>query len=358
MRPSAATRASIALAGFALATLGLSGCGLADDVALPTGLPTASEAPPEASDTPTETQAPPSEEPTDAPPEEPSEEPTSQAPPPEPTDEPSEDDSNVALPPATDEPGEGTATEEPDPTTDPPTETTPPAETPEETTEPPSPTPSEETTTPEPETTEPSETESASAEADADEGSGLPLWIPIVAGGALILGVALLLAWRSRRKKWDEALGVEQTQARWVLDQLLPATSDPATPLATRSANWTTAQPTLDMLQAGLAGLIADAPDEGRTETTQALSAAVTEVRQAVSADLALQAGGGAAPPAPPAPPPPGPAGPTDATAAVPPPGAPTPGPATPADPAALAASAARVALARDRLAAALAATG
>jgi hypothetical protein len=175
--------------------------------------------------------------------------------------------------------------------------------------------------------------------------------------GGLAAGGALLLAARSRRKKWDQSLGVEKAQAQWVLGELLPAMSNPATPAAALAAHWAGAQQTLDQLQAGLDGLLADAPDAVRAEQVRGLGTAVGDVRQSVAADLALRTG---------APPPtaggagPAPAGPLDATIQAAPvgqpgagqPGAPQPGPV---DPAVLASSAARVAAARDRLAAALA---
>ncbi len=226
-------------------------------------------------------------------------------------------------------------------------------------------------------TTNPPDAGSASASAPAEEsGGGVPIWIPIVAVGGLAAGGALLLAARSRRKKWDEALGVEKAQAQWVLAELLPAMANPMTAPAALAAHWAGAQQTLDQLEGGLTDLLADAPDAVRAENVRGLGTAVSDVRQSVADDLALRAGptppsaeaAGAAPPGQPDEPaqvPPAgqpdvtaqvpPADQPDVTAQVPPAGQPDEPQPGPTDPAVLASSAARVAAARDRLAAALA---
>lgn len=256
----------------------------------------------------------------------------------------------LARPPATDAPAADpsasiTPSPTPEPTTALPTEQTPTTPSTPATPTTPVQTPTASDTTQAP---SPSE-DSASADASSpsasepadDRGAGIPPWIPLVAVGGLVLGAILLLARRSRTRRWDDTLGVEQDQARWVLDELMPAMTNPATPPAALAAYWAQAQPTLDELGSGLAALLADAPDPGRGAAAQTLAGAVGEVRQAVSADVTLRTAAGGAP---------GPIGPSDETVVV---GAAAAGPV---DPAALAASAARVASARDRLAAALAA--
>lgn len=253
----------------------------------------------------------------------------------------------LALPRATDTPGaEPSASDPPptEPTTATPTEPTA-TPTPTETTPTAEPTPSESPTASASEASEPPDTESASAPTNAgDEGGGLPTWIPLLALGGLTLGALLLLGGRSRTRRWDDHLGVELGQAQWVLDELVPAMTNPATPPGELASHWAGAQTTLDQLQSGLAGLIADAPDAGRAASAQTLAGAVGEVRQAVAADLALRTAAGGAPPAA------GPITPTDATVVAP--GGAAGGRV---DPTALAASAARVAAARERLAAAVA---
>lgn len=361
-RPSTTGRAGSLAARLALVTLalGLSGCGLADEITLPTALPSASDAPTASASEPVETTtAPPSEtapETSAAPTEQPTaSEPPAETPTEAPTSEPSDGDSNIALPPASDTPGEGEPTTPPEPTSEAPTSAAPTEEPTSEapTTETPTEEPTSETPTSETATEETTD-ESESATATADEGDGgLPLWVPIVTVAGLGIGAALLLAGRSRRKKWDEDLAVEQTQAQWVLSELLPAMTNPTTPPSALAAHWAGAQQTLDQLQAGLTELLGDAPDAARAERVQALSGAVADVRQSVSADVALRSG--ATPPAA------GPPAATDQTIAGTSPEAPTvaaqpvpPTPGQPVDPAVLASSAARVAAARDRLAAAL----
>ena len=345
------------LAVVAIAALGLSGCGQLPETGLPTGsasvalpserpsvsLPerTSTPSPTRTEEVPTATEDPSTEEPT-------TDAPTSDAPA---TPEPS-DSEVVALPPATDEPSQEPTPESPteEPTTPTPTPTETPTETPSPTSTASSPTgqpsPSEESAS---QTSEPPEAGSASASGTPAEGDGgIPLWVPLVALGGVVLGAILLLAGRSRKRQWDDRLGIEQAQAQWVLDELLPAMTNPATPVGEITTHWSGAQPTLDELQAGLGALVADAPDAARSTSAQTLAGAVGEVRQAIAADLALRSQAGPTPPAA------GSVTPTDATIAAPS-GA---GAAGPVDPTALAASAARVASARERLAAALAMLG
>jgi hypothetical protein len=147
-------------------------------------------------------------------------------------------------------------------------------------------------------------------------------WLGLLAALALAVGVVVLLMLRSRRGRWDARLEEERTQATWLLTGLLPAVTDPATAPALRAAHWAGAQATLDQLDAGLAALVPDAPDEDRGQRVQALVQAVSGVRAAVAADLSLRTGSASA---------------------------------APVDDSTLQASAAGVQAARDRLAAALA---
>jgi hypothetical protein len=318
-----------------LAVLGLAGCG-GEGITPPTALPNASGVPsslpsvslPERTRTPSPTQSSPeaSAGPTS---EAPSETPTTATPTPEPTvteqpaETPTPEESNsdvVALPPSSESPtSESTA-----PTEEPTSES--PASTEEPTSESPTPTASE---TVAPSASEPSQSETASSSppeagtptatpAGGDEGSSLPIWIPIIAILGLASAAVLLLIGRSKARRWDEQFEVESAQAHWVRGELLPAMTNPATPLDSLATHWAGAQPTLDQLQEGLTVVVAGAPDAARLSRAQGLADAVTQVRQALAADLALRG-----------------------SAQV--------------DPAALASSAARVASSRDRLAAALA---
>lgn len=335
-------RRATAAAGAVLTLVAMAGCGQGGEVSLPTALPGASiTAAPSVSlpalpsptrtlptRSPGTTQAPTDEPaPTETATSAPQETPTT----PEPTDTES---TAVALPPVADP----TTTAEQTPTTPAPTSAspTPTSESPTPTSA--SPTPSETTA----ETTAPTETESASptasetasptepespspsssAEADEPTSAGPALWLGLLALLALAVALITLLVVRSRRGKWDSRLQEEQGQATWLLAGLLPVVTDPATDPALRSAHWSGAQATLDQLETGLAGLLADAPDQARGERVGGLAQAVSGVRAAVAADLALRTGAVAS---------------------------------APVDEAALLASAAGVQAARDRLAAALA---
>jgi hypothetical protein len=101
-------------------------------------------------------------------------------------------------------------------------------------------------------------------------------------------GLALFGAARSKRKSWDERMVVEQAQGQWVVTELVPALTNPATPPQMVGPHWATAQPTLDQLEANLAGLVADAPDEARAAQAKAIATAVTQVRSSAAAHVAL----------------------------------------------------------------------
>jgi hypothetical protein len=106
----------------------------------------------------------------------------------------------------------------------------------------------------------------------------------VAAGGALAWFVT------AGRKKgaWDERMVVEQAQGQWVVTELVPALTNPATPPQMVGPHWATAQPTLDQLEANLAGLVADAPDEARAAQAKAIATAVTQVRSSGAAHVAL----------------------------------------------------------------------
>ncbi|HSO04757.1 MAG TPA: hypothetical protein VLQ92_09775 [Candidatus Limnocylindrales bacterium] len=106
----------------------------------------------------------------------------------------------------------------------------------------------------------------------------------MAAGAAL----AWFLVARSRGRSWDERMDVERTQGRWVADELVPALTNPATPPQQVGPYWVTAQATLDQLEANVAGLVADAPDEARAAQARAIGSAVTQVRSSAAAHVAL----------------------------------------------------------------------
>ena len=310
-----AARPAALLAALVLGSAALTGCGISDEVTLPTAVPSASlerpsptrtlpteqpsaslptespEATPSAEpSTPEESATP---EPTPEPTSEPtSEEPTSQAPEESPT--PTRTLSQAATSIAPSEPATTeteTPTETPEPT-EPATETPEPTETqePEPTeTETPSDSPSATDASPT-ESSSPSDEASASASATPEDSgsSSLPLWLGlgalVAAGGAL----AFFLTAGSKRKAWDERMVVEQAQGSWVVTELLPALTNPATPPQMVGPHWTSAQPTLDQLEANVAGLVAEAPDEARAAQARAIGTAVTQVRSSAAAHVAL----------------------------------------------------------------------
>lgn len=309
--------AAAAVVGLAL----LSGCGGASEVDLPTAPPASDGASPtrtlpEVSRSPTRTPEPPSPTQTRTPDqsEEPAETPTEEPPPAQettPDAEPTMTDTAIALPPgATDAPDRTGPAEEPTETE--PNEEQPPAE---ETT--PEQTPAATQTSSPPGSTSPSPAESALADA-ADSGTPWWLWlVPLVAAAG---GIWWFVTARSRRRRWDESLEAVRVQARWLLDTLVPTMVNPTAAASALSVHWDSAQLTLDKLEAGLADLVAEPPDEARRATARELAESVSQLRRAVATDLALRAG----------------------TSPI------------PADPESLGVSAASVQVARDRLAAAL----
>jgi hypothetical protein len=81
---------------------------------------------------------------------------------------------------------------------------------------------------------------------------------------------------------------VEQAQGQWVVAELVPALTNPATPPQMVGPHWASAQPTLDQLEANVAGLLADAPDEARAAQARAIGTAVAQVRSSAAAHVAL----------------------------------------------------------------------
>jgi hypothetical protein len=289
----------------------LAGCGSGGEVTLPTALPSGLERPTPSLTLPTdlpsdtrspESPTPTSEEPTPEPTsEEPtteptSEEPTSEAPEESPTPTGTLSQNATSIPPSEPEATESES-QTPEPTdsdsvepTD--SESVTPSETASETASE-SPTPTESAT----DSASPTATEaSESAAADDSGSSSLPPWLGLgallAAGGAL----AWFLVARSKGRDWDERMEVERTQGRWVVAELVPALTNPATPPQMVGPHWATAQPTLDELEANVAALVTDAPDEARAAQARAIGAAITQVRSSAAAHVALVAPGTADP--------------------------------------------------------------
>jgi hypothetical protein len=309
------SRPAAVLVTLLLGSAALGGCGGGGEVTLPTALPSVSlerptpsltpptptrspEVPtPTRTETPEPTAEPTSEEPTPEPTPEPTAEPTSEAPEQSPTPTGTLSQNATSIPPS--EPGatetesktpEPTQTDNAQPTQ---TQSTGPTATESE-----APSASETASESPTESASPTATGSASASATADDSgsSQLPLWLGL--GALLAAGVALIwfLVARSKGKDWDERMEVERAQGRWVVTELVPALTNPATPAQMVGPHWTTAQPTLDELEANLAALITDAPDEARAAQARAIGAALTQVRSSAATHVALVAGGTADP--------------------------------------------------------------
>ncbi len=309
------SRPAAVLVTLLLGSAALGGCGGGGEVTLPTALPSVSlerptpsltpptptrspEVPtPTRTETPEPTAEPTSEEPTPEPTPEPTAEPTSEAPEESPTPTGTLSQNATSIPPS--EPGatetesktpEPTQTDNAQPTQ---TQSTGPTATESE-----APSASETASESPTASASPTATGSASASATADDSgsSQLPLWLGL--GALLAAGVALIwfLVARSKGKDWDERMEVERAQGRWVVTELVPALTNPATPAQMVGPHWTTAQPTLDELEANLAALITDAPDEARAAQARAIGAALTQVRSSAATHVALVAGGTADP--------------------------------------------------------------
>ncbi len=162
-----------------------------------------------------------------------------------------------------------------------------------------SPTPTQTPTSASPTPTATSASPTPTTEPDPSDGlpAGLPLWIGLGAAALVAALAAGLMIRRSRRRRWDEGLEVERTQARWVLDPLVPTVTDRNASPATVAAQWAGAAPVLDQLQAGLTRLALDAPDPDRAQQVHRIGSAVAALRQAVAADVALRGAGVAADP-------------------------------------------------------------
>lgn len=283
-----------------LGALALAGCGGSGEITLPTALPSGSIALPSSL---------PSELPSATRTARPSLDPPSIAPPtPTRTTEPPTTES------ATGEPTSEPTTPTPTPTSTltqaatsvPPTPATTSA-TPEQTSTNPTPTQTSQTPTPtdspSPSDTQsqaPSASPSASASASApgsasasaapaeDSTNPLPLWLGLGALAAAAGALAWFLTMGSRRRAWDERLDVERAQCQWVADELVPALIDPATTPAHMSQHWATAQPTLDQIDANLAALVEEAPDDGRAMRARTMANATTLIRSSAGAHVAL----------------------------------------------------------------------
>ena len=138
-----------------------------------------------------------------------------------------------------------------------------------------------------------------SSDAPVPDGGGSN-YLPLVLGLIALAGAGGALVWflttSARRRRWDERMDVEWAQGQWVVTELVPALTNPATPAHQVVAHWESAQVTLDQLDTSVAGLVADAPDEARAAMARATGAAAAQVRWSAAAHVALVGSGAADP--------------------------------------------------------------
>ena len=122
------------------------------------------------------------------------------------------------------------------------------------------------------------------------------MWLVLAALAAAGAALAWFLIAGSRRRDWEARLEVERTQGRWVVDELLPAVVDPATPSEQVVQHWAAAQDTFDALEANLAELVTEAPDDSRALLARSIASAVSQVRSSATAHVTLVGGLGVDP--------------------------------------------------------------
>ncbi len=126
---------------------------------------------------------------------------------------------------------------------------------------------------------------------DTDEDSSdVTDWWPLA---LLILVVLLALgvwAWvrHSRRARWDAELATQSAECRWVATTLAPALVTRTTPVSAVAAQWVEGQRRIDNTHLALAQLTSTAPTAERGAKATSLSGALDDLRQALSADIAL----------------------------------------------------------------------
>lgn len=267
------------VAGCAVLVLGgLSGCG-DGSISLPTARPSLSVSVPTF---PSRTSEPASPTPTS---ETPTATPTSETPTPTPTSE-------------TPTPTPSTETPTPTPTSPTPTPTTE-TPTPTPTSETPTPTPTSESPTPtsaSPSSASPSvEPTSASPSASPEAGTGgetSTVWWPWILAAVVV--VALILWWfllMVPRRRWDAAFAADLSEARWVMDSLVPSVTDRTLPADQVGRQWLDGKRRLDDLQSDLYRLGANPPNTARATHLGTVSGSLAALQQSLERDVALRTG-------------------------------------------------------------------
>jgi hypothetical protein len=124
-----------------------------------------------------------------------------------------------------------------------------------------------------------------------EDSSDVTDWWPLALVALVVLLALGVWAWvrHSRRARWDAALATQSAQCRWVATTLAPALVTRTTPVSAVAAQWVEGQRRIDEAHLGLAQLASTAPTTERGAKAEALSGALDDLRQALSADVSLR---------------------------------------------------------------------
>ena len=116
-------------------------------------------------------------------------------------------------------------------------------------------------------------------------------WWPLALLGFVVLVALGVWSWvrHSRRARWDADLATQSAECQWAASTLTSALVDRTVPVATVEAQWIEGQQRLDSVYLVLTRLGSTAPTNERRSRAEALSKALDDLRQALSADVSLR---------------------------------------------------------------------
>ncbi len=124
-----------------------------------------------------------------------------------------------------------------------------------------------------------------------EDSSDVTDWWPLALLALVVLLALGAWAWvrHSRRARWDGELSTQSAECRWVATTLAPALVTRTTPVSAVAAQWVEGQRRIDNAHLALAQLTTTAPTTDREARAESLSGALDDLRQALSADIALR---------------------------------------------------------------------
>jgi hypothetical protein len=116
-------------------------------------------------------------------------------------------------------------------------------------------------------------------------------WWPWALLAAVVAGLGIgWFAFLAPRRRWDSEFTSRLSEARWVVDSLVPSATNRALPPEQASQQWLDGKRRLDDLQSGLYALGTDIPDTARAAHLGAVSGALGALQQSLEHDVALRA--------------------------------------------------------------------